>query len=656
MARDFAAAAVELVGSVWAARIAPPPRRSPGAWAEAERVLGTDEGPFPGPYSMSRSPLMREPMEAMSLTDPCEHVSLMGSAQIAKTQCPINLLGQIAVEIPCNVLVVLPSDGEARTWNRAKLQPMIDNTPSVRARIRDVKRADEWGSTIMLKRFPGGSIELVGANSSKGLQARTVRVVIMDEITEFPYDVDGRGDPVTNAETRVTAYRRIRKSKVIKVSTPGVAGRCRIAAAWEAGSQGIPHVPCPDCGEYQPIVFSQIIYETDAPELARYACAHCGSLWREGQKRAIMAAGVWVHAHPERLPFHKSFRIWAGYSEFVTWAWIAQERERTRHDAQLDKVFSQQVLCEPYEQKYDTVPHQILWQRRTPWDAGTIPAGVLFLTGATDVQGDRLVWGVYGFDRDFGQYWIDGGILAGDPAESDVWHEHDQLIGRKWVDAWGRERGCESWGIDAGYMSQHVYRYARSRAQQQSPRVMALDGRSKWGEPPVGQAKPVDINWQGRKIGAVLLWPVGTWDIKAELITAMGKTERGPNEHGRWPRGAMRFPDRLDMGFFEELTAEAMVVRHTRAGYEVREWIKVRSRNEEFDIAVYTRALARQVTAGMTAAAWDGLIASRAPDHSYTNDQTGIVSTRTSVVVPPHVANQAALRGRAVTGTGRRVL
>jgi len=605
---------------------------------------------------------MVEPMQAMGLLHPAGRVTLRMSSQIAKTQGTINLLGQIATEMPCPVLVVLPSIDEARSYNRDKLQPMIDNSPVVRDRVRDVKRADETGSTTMFKKFPGGSVELTGANSSKGLQMRTKRVVILDEVSEFPWDVDGRGDPVAMAEARAIAYGR--RSKIIKVSTPGIEGMCRVSSAYDEGSAGRYHVPCPHCGAMQPLDEERLVYSSANPGQAEYACRDCGGLARQGQKAAMLAAGKWVHTHPERVTTHASYDLSALYSPFVSWGQYAEKREQTRDDPLLDKVFTQQWAGRPWKQKYDTVPHQVLWERRTEWPRGTIPAGVLFLEGATDVQGDRLEWAVYGFDRHFGQHLIDGGMLMGDPSGDAVWFEHDALIRRQWPDAWGRNWSAESWGVDSGYLSHHVYRYARRHAARGQPVVRALDGRPKWGLAAVGSPKLVEVDWLGKKIGSVQLWPVGTWDLKGELTSAMMLTQQGPDAAGIWPRGAMRFPTWLDLGFFEQLTAESLVTRNVRNGYAVREWIKTRSRNEQLDLAVYARALARHDTAGFTDQGWARLAAKRmggdrTPDLiALMQGGIGLEGGVDAVVPPPAPAPAPIPQGiprRSVSGFGRRL-
>lgn len=599
----------ELIRRAWARGLASPPERTVSEWADAHRVLGPEEGRFPGPWRTERVPYLREIMDTLTLSHPSRRVTLMASAQIGKTMALLNVAGQIIAETPATVLWVLPSLDEAGKFNREKLEPMLANSPAVASKLKALTSRDETGSTTRRKVFPGGNINITGANSSKGLQMVTVRVIILDEVSEFPLDVDGRGDPVGMAEARTIAWTG--QEKVAAASTPGMKGQCRISARYEEGSGGRYHVPCPHCGHRQALKFTNLKWTKGDPKSAMYHCAGCGVGIDHREKAAMLAAGSWVHERPELVVSHASFALNALYSPFVAWADVARKREETADDPLQDKVFVQQWLGEAYEPRFDIPSHELLWRRREPWPARRIPPGCLFLTGAVDVQGDRLEWGVYAWDRNLGTFWIDGGILEGDPALDPVWLALDDVLAKTYPDAWGRHWPVQSFGVDTGYLPQRGYAYARRHAGRAEPRVFALDGMPKWGEPPIGTPKPVDVDYDGRKIGSVLKWPVGTWDLKTEVAAALRLTEMGPDEAGAWPKGAMRFPQSLDLGFFEQITAEACIDVGNRAGFTRREWHKVRSRNEQWDIAVYARALARHETAGFTDADWARLTANR---------------------------------------------
>jgi phage terminase large subunit GpA-like protein len=599
-----------------AAGVRPDPRRTVAEWADAHRIV--TEGAFEGPWRTSRTPYLREPMERATLTHPCRRVTFRGAAQIAKTQLGLNLLGQVLAETPAKCLVVLPSINSARMYNRDKLDPMLTNTPTLAEAVADITSRDSAGSTTTVKKGArGAQVEIVTASSSKDLQSRTVRVLVLEEISEYPADVDNRGDPVDLAMARTIAWRGVGE-KVLDISTPAIKPTpdtpqaCRITTLYEQGSGAEYHVPCPHCGTRQALKIGNLTWPRDAdgkPDhaAATYACDDCGTLIEEAHKRDMLEAGAWLHARPHLADRHASYHLSALYSPFVPWREVAREADAAAGNPTRAKAFAQQWLGEPWDEAFDLPKADILLLRRDKWQPGRIPPSVLFLMGATDVQGDRLPWAVWGFDRNFGQWLIDTGTLEGDPTLPDVWRQHDELIRRRWTDAWGKPIGPDVWGVDSGYLTQRVYAYARQHAASTSPELRALDGRDGWKLPPIGTPKRVDVDWQGQKIGSVALWPVGTWDLKSELATALRLTEHGPGPDG-WPHGALRFNEAIDRNWLDELLSEHCTV-NPRTGQ--RAWRKVNARNEAWDLAVYTRALARQATIRFTDADWQALAASR---------------------------------------------
>jgi phage terminase large subunit GpA-like protein len=588
--------------------IRPDPRRSTAEWSQAERVVS--EGAYEGRWRNERTPYLIEPMERASLHCPTRRVSFMGSAQIGKTQLGLNLQGQILAETPAQCLVVLPSLNSLRMYNRDKLARMIDATPALSRSVADVVERAGAASTMAVKiGARGAQVELVVASSSRDLQSRTSRVVILEEISEYEADVGGRGDPVDQALARTIAWRK-RGEKVLDISTPGEkqgsANRppCRITKLYHAGSGGKFMLPCPHCDARQELRFANLDWKPGEPETARYTCDACGASIAERDKAAMLTAGAWVHERPDLLDRHASYHLNALYSPFTPWSEVAKEAEKAERDPTAQKVFTQQWLGEAWDATYDLPKAEVLMLRRDAYTAGRIPPGVLFLTGATDVQGDRLVWAVWGFDRRFGQWLIETGVLPGDPTRPEVWHAHDALLDRAWTDAWGKAVRPVSWGVDAGYLSTHVYAYCRRFGLDHVPQVRALDGRDGWRLPPLGTPKPRDFDWLGQKISnGVLLWPVGTWDMKSELASALRLTEQGPGPEG-WPQGALRFNEIADRGWIDELLAE-QCMENPRTG--ARFWKKVAPRNEAWDLAVYTRAQARHATLGWTDAQWQAL-------------------------------------------------
>lgn len=591
--------------------IRPDPRRSLSQWSEAERIVS--EGAVQGPWRNARAPYLTEIMDKLTLRHPCQHVTLLKSAQLGGTQIGLNLCGQVLTETPAPTLVVLPSIDSMRMYNRDKLDRMIRASPALTAAVADVTSRDGAGSTTFVKRGRReAQVELVTASSSKSLQSRTIRVVVFEEISEYDRDVDGRGDPVDMAMARTIQFRKL-GIKRFDCSTPAIKGTCRVTAFYEAGSQADWHVPCPHCGDRAPLTFDRLTWTKGQPETAALACLACGGLATERDKPAMNAAGAWVHARPELADRHASYRINILASPFTPLDAVAQEAEKVEGDPTQLKTYTQQWKGEAWDEAFDLPKADILLERRSQWPARQVPPNSLFLMGATDVQGDYLSWAVWGFDRHFGQWLIDTGRLDGDPNLSDVWVKHDEVIRRQWPDAWGKSMQPDAWGIDSGgHSTPSVYAYCWRHASTKIPEVKALKGASStggnmWKHPPLGTASSALVDWNGKRLGTVALQMVGTWGMKSELATALRLTEQGPGPEG-WPAGALRFNGQVDRAWLDELLSEHCVT-DPRTG--ARAWKKVNARNEAWDLAVYARALARHATMGFTDQHWANLAAAR---------------------------------------------
>ncbi|MBC7282662.1 terminase gpA endonuclease subunit [Hoeflea sp.] len=603
-----------VVARVFAESLRPPPDRSVAQWAEDKRYVAAESGsPFPGKWSNDLAPYMREPMECLSPSHPATDVTLKWSAQTGKTSIGENFFGYTADEDPAPMLIVLPSLDEGKKFVKTKLQPAIDATPSLRHKVAEQKSRTEDGSTSAFKRFRGGFAQITGANSSKGLQMISVRRLWGDEISEWPLDVDGRGDPLDLAIKRTTAWTR-RGVKRLWSSTPGMDGACRITDYYVASDQRRYYVPCPHCGTCQVLKFENLKAGADGSAKGCYfACAAHGCVIEHSDKRSMVAAGVWIRCYrdesednpapPDFFPAHEieryrmrpskgrspGFHIWQAYSPFVSWedtfdAWL-----KAKGNPLKERVFSQQVLGEAHVDRGEAPDHSKLLKTVLPYRLQTIPLGGLVLTMGVDVQVNRLEWSVYAWGVALSYWLVDFGLIEGDPDTDGPWRALDSIRARKYEDTFGRAWGIEACGVDSGYKSQRVYNYARSR-----PQVLATDGRDGWNVPILGTPKRVDVTVSGKsaKTGA-MLWPVGTFQAKSELYGSLRKTIGGPDDTGMLPLGAGHFPEACDEGFFKQLTAESLVLKEMRDGRSKRVWVKPKDQpNEQLDMWVINRAMA----------------------------------------------------------------
>ncbi|MBX8828057.1 terminase gpA endonuclease subunit, partial [Ochrobactrum sp. SFR4] len=86
------------------------------------------------------------------------------------------------------------------------------------------------------------------------------------------------------------------------------------------------------------------------------------------------------------------------------------------------------------------------------------------------------------------------------------------------------------------------------------PNVYALDGREPQGLPWLGTPTKKDIRDQKKRIIAkVLLYPVGLYDVKTEVVAGLANLVEGQDVKGQWARNTLHMPPSLcDDSFAKE--------------------------------------------------------------------------------------------------------
>lgn len=593
--------------AAFAAGLRPDPDLLVSEWAAQRRMLAEGASARPGKWRNDTAPYLTEIMDCLSPSHPCARVVFKKSSQLGGTELAINWVGYIADISPADTGYYMTTDTAIRILVRDKVNRMIDATPSVKKAIKPQTSRDESGSSSFSKVLRrGGTIQFLGVNTSSNLQSFTFKYLVKDEITEWPADVDNRGDPDPQADARTKSYANNGR-KIFELSTPGLKGSCRITKKFEDSDQRLFFVPCPDCGHMQTLEWPRLQFNKIKPYDAQYACAGCGDLIPHVKKREMLAKGKWIAQKPGegREP---GFHLNQLYSSFIGWDDTVDEFVKAEGDARKEKAFTQQALAEAYEEQGDAPDAEYLFARRERYKLRRIPPSALIVTGAVDVQGNRLEYAVYAWDRHGTSWLIDFGIIAEDPHEERAWRQLLAVTQRRYEDSWGRLWSVDMWGVDSGYLSPRVYQFVRVHPLREH--VKALDGRSGEGLPSLGTPSKVDVDPDGKRSGKVLLWPVGTWGIKSDLYASLRKTISGPDGAGIYPAGTAHYPEACDVQFFRQLTAEHFRLRERRNALPVAEWVKTKGQaNEQHDLAVYCRAMYR----------W---IADSCPEHEWKERET----------------------------------
>ncbi|MBL8235331.1 MAG: phage terminase large subunit family protein, partial [Bryobacterales bacterium] len=196
-----------IYGTAFRRGLKPDPLLTVSQWADQHRRLSTKSASEPGPWRTSRTPYLREIMDCLSPRSLVERVVFMKGSQLGATECGNNWIGYVIHHAPGPMLSVLPTVEMAKRTSKQRLEPLIDESPVLRERIKP-PRARDSGNTIMTKEFQGGVLVLTGANSAVGLRSMPVRYLFLDEIDAYPGDIDNEGDPVMLAEARTRTFSR----------------------------------------------------------------------------------------------------------------------------------------------------------------------------------------------------------------------------------------------------------------------------------------------------------------------------------------------------------------------------------------------------------------------------------------------------------------
>lgn len=198
---------------------------------------------------------------------------------------------------------------------------------------------------------------------------------------------------------------------------------------------------------------------------------------------------------------------------------------------------------------------------------------MLAVTAGVDVQDDRLEVTFVGWARDGTAYMLGHHAIWGFATDDATWCEMDEVLKWSFPHPYGGRLRIEATAIDSsdGDTMEIVYAFAFPRAGR---RVFAIKG--------VGGSRPF-IEQSRQKVKGGWLWIVGVDGIKTHLVS-------------RLTRGStIRFSASLPPVWFEQLTAERVVVRYSR-GQPYRSFERIKGRRAEaLDCTVYAFAVRQLV-------------------------------------------------------------
>lgn len=574
-----------------------------------------------GRYSLSLTPYLREPLEALSDPNVYE-VCGQKSSQIGWTVGMVmGWQGYTIDHDPASMIVMFPRDKTARDFNLEKFEPVIDASPVLAEKIEIKTRSKHYRQDH--KSFPGGFIKFVGSNSTAGVKSTAAKRLIVEEPDDCNVNLKGQGDSIELLRDRGKTYP---DAKMLVGGTPTIKGISSIEAEMAKSDQRYWYVPCHHCGESAPLTWAQVrwssndstthpVYGHELPETARYVCAACGGEWTSNDKTTNVTRGEWRATAP--------FRGIRGYyfNELMS-PFAASQLDRlverylaAQHEANGGNVgpliaFWNGTLGLPWEYVNDVPEESELQARALDYPEFTVPAGGLLLTAGVDVQHDRLAIIVRAWGRGEESWLVWWGELLGNVLEWPVWQEaYDTLFARTFKHTSGAELGISATSIDAsdGQTDDAVYKAVREfNRRLRTRRCLAIKGASTatrdiFNRP---QVREVNARHKASKYG-LRIYMVGT--SRAKDLILGGEGGGRINLTGTGP-GRIHIYAGVRSDYYEQLLAEVKApAPGSRKG--VRIWQKkAGKRNEALDCEVYALHAARSLrTEIYTEARWNAL-------------------------------------------------
>jgi len=601
-----------LTPEVWRAW-SPPEALSPSQWAVKHRTLTRRQSSRPGRWRHEHAPYLAGIMDLVTRPG-VEEITVMKAAQVGVSEAMRNVIGRFAHLDPDPVLLVLPDEATGRKIMRRRILPLLQDTPVLRGLFTGVS-ADVQLASVTLNN--GFTLSLGWSGSPATLAADPARIVLNDEVDKFPPWSGREADPISLAYARTQTFERDRR--IINVSTP-TTSEGFISERFESSPVKLRyHVPCPHCGVYQVLRFSNVrwprdIAETDPDRKAAlieqrraawYECESCAGCIDDEAKCAIVQRGVWAANGQEvvggepvgdwpagsRVGVH----VWAAYATWVKWHQVAAEFIRSKDDPRSLQNFKNNWLGEPFAERVTNHTTAVFTNKRDAALPGTaarmVPrwAGVLIVTA--DTQKDHFYFVVRAWGHKYRSRLVHHGVVR-------TFDELRELLdaGYELEDGGGTSGGFGGGMVRARYLlidsgghrTDEVYHFALTSPD----RILPCKGASYKQHTPVRVSRVTYRPPDGASSVRVMLHLIDTGHFKDMLARLIATPEGEP---GEWLLNAA-----ADGEYCRQMSSEHKVaVRKGR--HQVYEWRPVSSgaANHYFDCETLQCAGAEMANVGL---------------------------------------------------------
>jgi len=360
--------------------------------------------PFEGIYDINKGPYVIELCDNMSPFSTVRHQSLKKGVQIFATTIAENVMAYYIGERPAKIMYMTATDQLIEKFSNTRLDPLIDSCDLrhlIFSQTENIK-SRKSGDKSNYKEFIGGTLALVSLQSPAGMRSESIKILIRDEITGAPRMLTtGEGDFLSVSEGRVQAFIE-NGGKIFDLSTPGLYGECLITEQYDQGDKRKHMVKCPMCEKYQWLCQGSeksnygLKGDYKAGRLIQgyYQCYHCHDAIFESSKIKLLQSGRWEPTVEQNDKHFRSYHLPSFYSPgLATFTYI-----RKKYDRAIEKgddgmrSYTNLYLAKAFQPTGESPKLDHVYELRSTYKSGTVPAGIMWLTMAGDVQQGRDIY------------------------------------------------------------------------------------------------------------------------------------------------------------------------------------------------------------------------------------------------------------------------
>lgn len=423
-----------------------------------------------------------------------DEIYLCSSSQSGKTTIILAGLCYLVKQKRWSAGVIFADENTAEEISTKRFAPAWEDDQELAKEID----LNQWTKTF--RGFIGGhSVKFAWASSVAATASWSAGIVYADEIDKPGYSlVSKEGNKLYYIRQRLESYWG---AKFLASSTPTDENGNITAIQRQPDVLVFDfHVPCPHCGQFQPLKFSpeyaygfpegeyrgedgrmhklgKVIWEggkTASPDqiqrTARYECGECGKLWTTAEKNRAMLHGKAVprtepagqrklYLHNSRLTsLFKGGRFEKLAEEFVS---ILNTENKAEKGDKL-QAWVQNALAEPYVDRSHDRKESTVLILRDDRPRGLVPSeGVLGLTCGADTQDNGFYYIVRAWGNPTGEQlesWLirEGFVETKEGLET--------LISGRYQDVSGNEYVISLTMLDAmGHRTAEVYDWCRNK-------------------------------------------------------------------------------------------------------------------------------------------------------------------------------------------------